>query len=100
MAGTQVRMHGTVRCVDGIPGHTCMVCDALKAFEVNVYFSAVSDANAAEAAKQTIQKIRANPDMPVFVSVDWIDGAGPHRRWVEVKGDRARVLDDDTMPVQ
>lgn len=77
-----------------------MQCDALKAFETSIYFSAVSDANAAAAAAQVIKKIRANPDMPVFVSVEWIDGAGRHSRWVEVKGDRARVLDDDTMPVQ
>lgn len=98
-ADTQ-NVHGTVRCVDGLPGQACMACDVLKAFETTIYFAGVGDANPAAAAKQVIDKIRANPDTPVFVSVQWIDGHGAHARWVEVTKDGARLLDDDALPMQ
>lgn len=100
MAAIATKMHGTVRCVDGLPGQACMACDMLKAFETTIYFAGVSDANPAAAAKQVIDKIRDNPDMPVFVEVVWVDGHGAHRRWVEVTKDGARLLDDDALPLQ
>ena len=78
-----------------------MVCDALKAFEVSIYFSAVSDANPLASAKQVVDKIRENPETPVFVWVSWSDVNGKHEKLVKVTRQGARfVEDDEPLPVQ